>query len=410
MWYSTWNDASETAHIIGDRLHTGHDRRLPEYSYLDARGMGLFEGTSQTFAADEIAKIDARDPSEPPPATVDGTPNESVLNVATRVQQMVSIIETHSTGEDVLIVAPDSQILSIWQAAIAGAPLAGHAAFAVEPGQVVMCEYQMQHANGDPSTRAETFTTPGSDASALRRKLEKAAAIADEGEKKAVALGAAQLEAERGMLVAKLTKDLNGVEAAERTADKTEEKALLAKRQARQATDQEQQRQLRLATAGPAGKAKWLQAAAETKPVDLPKLAADYPVGAALAFGGLVRLGSVVKEQEERALWEREERARNEAASGSSIDDQLVAAMEKGSESKRRGDDMALACAAIEAEAAKAAERQYMATDDIIEQFIVATPLGEMDDEDGVWDDDAAEFDEWAASIAKLQEEVAAEL
>ena len=61
-------------------------------------------------------------------------------------------------------------------------------------------------------------------------------------------------------------------------------------------------------------------------------------------------------EQEERALWEREERARNEAASGSSIDDQLVAAMEKGSESKRRGDDMALACAAIEAEAAKAAE------------------------------------------------------
>lgn len=57
---------------------------------------------------------------------------------------MVSIIETHSTGEDVLIVAPDSQILSIWQAAIAGAPLAGHAAFAVEPGQVVMCEVSRQ--------------------------------------------------------------------------------------------------------------------------------------------------------------------------------------------------------------------------------------------------------------------------
>lgn len=265
----------------------------------------------------------------------------------------------------------------------------------------------MQHANGDPSTPAETFTAPGSDASALKRKLEKATAIANEGEKTALALGATQLDAEREMLVAKLTKDLNGVEAAERTADATEERTLLAKRQARQASDQEQQQQLRLATAGPGGKAKWLQAAAESKPMDLPKLAQDYPVGAVLTVGGLLRLGSFVKEQEERVLSEREERARNEAAT--SIGDQLTVAMERGSESKRRGDDMALACAAIEAEAAKAAERQYMATDEIIEQFVVAAPLGELDDEDGEWDGDA-EFDEWAASIAKLQEEVAADL
>jgi len=251
IWFSTYNDASETAHIIGDKLHVGHDRRMPEYTYLDARGLGLFQGTAKEFAAAEIAKIDARDPSERPPETVDGTPNESVQDVAVRVQQMVSIIETLTTSEDVLIVAPDSQVLSIWQAAIAGAPLGGHTAFSLAPGQVVMLEYQMRHANGDPSTRAETFVVPGSDGNGLKRKLALATAIANEGEKQAGAM-ASQLEAERAGLVAKLTHDRSELEAARQTTDASEQASLLAERRARQASDRQQRSQL-----GSAAPASW---------------------------------------------------------------------------------------------------------------------------------------------------------
>ena len=32
--------------VVAERLGVGYERRLVEFSYLDARGMGLFEGTN----------------------------------------------------------------------------------------------------------------------------------------------------------------------------------------------------------------------------------------------------------------------------------------------------------------------------------------------------------------------------
>lgn len=48
MWYSIWAKASQTADILAARLRISSERRFPEYSYLDARGTGLFEGSNLT--------------------------------------------------------------------------------------------------------------------------------------------------------------------------------------------------------------------------------------------------------------------------------------------------------------------------------------------------------------------------
>lgn len=50
-----------------------------------------------------------------PPKGYDGTPNESAADVLTRMRQLLSICETQYSGEDVVIVAPDSDTLSILQ-------------------------------------------------------------------------------------------------------------------------------------------------------------------------------------------------------------------------------------------------------------------------------------------------------
>jgi hypothetical protein len=50
-----------------------------------------------------------------PAAGEDGTPNESVMDVLARVQQVLSITETQYSGADVAIIAPDADVLSVMQ-------------------------------------------------------------------------------------------------------------------------------------------------------------------------------------------------------------------------------------------------------------------------------------------------------
>jgi len=141
IYYSTWAKSSQTASIIGEKLDVGYDRKLPEFTFLDSRGMGGFDGTSLAEAEAAVALIDARDFREAPPGTEEGETlgngGESLANLLVRGYQMISGAETQAgAGEDIVLVGADSDLLSCWQAAIAGAPLSGHRAFAMEPGEV----------------------------------------------------------------------------------------------------------------------------------------------------------------------------------------------------------------------------------------------------------------------------------
>lgn len=63
---------------------------------------------------------DFQDSNWRPPKGYDGTPPESAADVLTRMRQLLSVTETQYTGEDVVIIAPDSDTLSILQVGWAG--------------------------------------------------------------------------------------------------------------------------------------------------------------------------------------------------------------------------------------------------------------------------------------------------
>ncbi|KAK8933514.1 hypothetical protein KSP39_PZI015590 [Platanthera zijinensis] len=135
IWPSITQRSYEAAEIIASINGIDRSRIVPEYSFLDARGLGAFEGrsldaVSQVYASDKIS------PNIKPPPITDGTPNESVSDVYVRVTQLMSILETQYSGETIVIVSPDSDNLSILQAGLTGLDLRRHWDLSFRPGEV----------------------------------------------------------------------------------------------------------------------------------------------------------------------------------------------------------------------------------------------------------------------------------
>lgn len=133
--------AYETATIIATELQLGQNRIVPEYSFLDARAVGVFENKNDDDAWREIHKQDELQGIKfRPPPNNDGTPSESVSDVLVRGNQLVSTIESMYSGENVVIVSPDSDVLSVLYAALddpdPDAMLPLHAQFRFRNGEV----------------------------------------------------------------------------------------------------------------------------------------------------------------------------------------------------------------------------------------------------------------------------------
>ncbi|KAK6148410.1 hypothetical protein DH2020_019322 [Rehmannia glutinosa] len=95
---------------------------VPEYSFLDARGLGAYEG-KKLDTVSEVYASDSLSPNIKPPPIDDGTPNESVQDVFVRVTQLMSILETQYSEDTVIIVSPDSDNLTVLQAGLVGLEL-----------------------------------------------------------------------------------------------------------------------------------------------------------------------------------------------------------------------------------------------------------------------------------------------
>lgn len=89
IWASNTERAYESARVLAEDLKLGQNRIVPEYSFLDARAMGTFEGQNDEATWAEIHKQDALVGTsyKPPPAN-DGTPSESVSDVLVRANQV----------------------------------------------------------------------------------------------------------------------------------------------------------------------------------------------------------------------------------------------------------------------------------------------------------------------------------
>ncbi|WJX88648.1 hypothetical protein P8452_70716 [Trifolium repens] len=135
IWPAITQRAYQTAEIIASVNSITRSYIVPEYSFLDARGLGAYEGKTLESVS-EIYTSDSISTKIKPPPIDDGTPNESVADVFVRVTQLMSILETQYFGDTVVIVSPDSDNLSILQAGLLGLDLRRHRDLSFAPGEV----------------------------------------------------------------------------------------------------------------------------------------------------------------------------------------------------------------------------------------------------------------------------------
>ncbi|XP_077220504.1 phosphoglycerate mutase family protein [Tasmannia lanceolata] len=135
VWPSITQRSYQAAEIIASVNGVTRSRIVPEYSFLDARGLGAYEG-KRLESVMEVYESDSISPSIKPPPIDDGTPNESVADVFVRVTQLMSIIETQYSGDTIIIVSPDSDNLTVLQAGLIGLDLRRHRELSFSPGEV----------------------------------------------------------------------------------------------------------------------------------------------------------------------------------------------------------------------------------------------------------------------------------
>lgn len=140
IWVSNTERAYESAVILAREIQLGQNRIVPEFSFLDARGVGAYEGKNDELTWAEIHKNDETvGISYRPPFNTDGTPSDSVSTVLVRMNQLVSTIESLYSGENVVIIAPDSENLSVLQAALSSETpdesLPQHSVYAYKNGE-----------------------------------------------------------------------------------------------------------------------------------------------------------------------------------------------------------------------------------------------------------------------------------
>lgn len=109
--------------------------------YQDGRGAGFFDGKPLERAEPALWAMDNQEGGNEgrdgaPPPTDDGTGNESLHDQVIRLRQLISILETQYSGDDILLVFPDGTSPALLSCLIAGIPLKDVHALNYEPGEV----------------------------------------------------------------------------------------------------------------------------------------------------------------------------------------------------------------------------------------------------------------------------------
>lgn len=150
IWPSVTTSSFETAEIMAYNLNVRREQIVPEFSFLDARGVGNMEGGLLTDVRRVIIENDGLDSSWRPVPGEDGTPNDSSDDVFVRVRQLLSKLETQYFGENIVILSPDSDPLSVLQTVLMGQELTEHHKHEYQPGEVRFVQELVVNAMGEP--------------------------------------------------------------------------------------------------------------------------------------------------------------------------------------------------------------------------------------------------------------------
>jgi hypothetical protein len=117
------------------------DRLVPEFNYLEPRAIGAWDMLSVSDTTKAVWAMDVLEGGSEgiggrPPPNEDGTPHETLANVAIRLRQLISVMETQYSGDVVLVVACDGTTLALLSCMIAGIPYNRVHEMEFAPGEV----------------------------------------------------------------------------------------------------------------------------------------------------------------------------------------------------------------------------------------------------------------------------------
>lgn len=158
IWPGVTASAFQTAEILASSLNVRREQIVPEFSFLDARGVGRLNGGPVREVRKELVQNDQKDSSWRPPPGEDGTPNDSTEDVFVRVRQLLSKLETQYQGDDIVILSPDSDPLSILQAAMTGVDMRAHHDHEYLPGEVRRVKELIVDSFGKVESKPEVRT------------------------------------------------------------------------------------------------------------------------------------------------------------------------------------------------------------------------------------------------------------
>ena len=139
--YSLASKCVETANIVASTLMVGRNRIIPEFTFMDQRSVGLWDGKSLISTEAAIWALDADEAGNEgrggkPPPNDDGTANETLFEQVTRLRQLISILETQYSGDDILLIFPDGTSPALLSCLISGISLKDVHALNFLPGEL----------------------------------------------------------------------------------------------------------------------------------------------------------------------------------------------------------------------------------------------------------------------------------
>ena len=141
VYHSLAANGMDSGDQIARELRLGRDRLLPEFTYLDPRGIGLWDSgdideIQPAIWAMDFDEAGAQGFNGRPPAKDDGTSNEVLHDQFIRLRQFVSLQESRTSGECILIIFPDSTGPALLSCMFAGIPFNEVHSLEFEPGEV----------------------------------------------------------------------------------------------------------------------------------------------------------------------------------------------------------------------------------------------------------------------------------
>ena len=102
-YHSLAANGMDTGDLIARKLRLGREKLLPEFTYLDQRGVGLWDSGDESLVKPAIWALDSMEGGREgkggrPPANEDGTPNETLGDQFIRLRQFLSLQESRTSG------------------------------------------------------------------------------------------------------------------------------------------------------------------------------------------------------------------------------------------------------------------------------------------------------------------------